>query len=383
MIGLGKLGLPCAEVMHSCHDMIGYDIRPVITALPIAGSLAEAVANRQLIFVAVPTPHDPAYGGDLPTSHLPPKDFDYRHVQDVLDELDDLLNAEQVVVLISTTLPGTVRTQLAPRLHTARLLYNPYLIAMGSVKQDMVNPEMMIVGTDSPDDVAILQEFYQPVLHNAPPWRVGTWEEAETIKICYNTFLSAKLTLVNMIQDIAERNGHIDVDKVTCALAESSRVMGPHYMTAGMGDGGPCHVRDAIALRSLAANYDLGYDLYGAFIEAREGQARNLAQTILTHGSSVVILGKAYKPGVPFIDGSYSLLLGHYIATFGGQVHYYDPATGDFDHPADASVYVIGYWADWVSCFVPRPDTTIIDPWRRYPPTSGLRVIHYGNRLRV
>src|SRR6476659_7582501 len=140
MIGLGKLGLPCAEVMHTYHDMIGYDIRPVIAALPIDQSLVEAVANRQLIFVAVPTPHDPAYGGDLPTSHLSPKDFDYQHVQDVLDELDHLLEAEQIVVLISTTLPGTVRTQLAPRLHTTRLLYNPYLIAMGSVKHDMANP---------------------------------------------------------------------------------------------------------------------------------------------------------------------------------------------------------------------------------------------------
>ena len=149
MIGLGKLGLPCAEVMAQFHDVIGLILNPPANAeLPIAATLEEAVKGRELIFVAVQTPHDPMYGGEKPTSHLPPKDFDYSHVIQILDDLDAITNEWQLVVLISTTLPGTVRAQLAPRLHHARFLYNPYLIAMGTVKQDMVNPEMIIVGTE-------------------------------------------------------------------------------------------------------------------------------------------------------------------------------------------------------------------------------------------
>ena len=87
-------------------------------------------------------------------------------------------------------------------------------------------------------------------MKNNPRYEVGTWDEAECIKVFYNTFISAKIGLVNMIQDVAVKQGNINVDVVTNALAKSSmRIMGPKYMTAGLGDAGPCHPRDNIALR--------------------------------------------------------------------------------------------------------------------------------------
>ena len=57
--------------------------------------------------------------------------------------------------------------------------------------------------------------------------------------------------------------------------------MGPKYMTAGMGDAGACHPRDNIALRWLAQEYDIGYDLFDTIMHAREVQARNLAQFLV------------------------------------------------------------------------------------------------------
>ena len=81
------------------------------------------------------------------------------------------------------------------------------------------------------------------------------------------TNLSAKLSLVNMIQDVAEKQGNINVDVVTDALKDSDqRIMGPRYMTAGMGDGGACHPRDNIALRLMSENLGLGYDLFDAIM---------------------------------------------------------------------------------------------------------------------
>ena len=55
---------------------------------------------------------------------------------------------EQLVVLISTVLPGTVRREFVQLINNARFVYNPYLIAMGTVKWDMVNPEMVMIGTE-------------------------------------------------------------------------------------------------------------------------------------------------------------------------------------------------------------------------------------------
>jgi UDPglucose 6-dehydrogenase len=231
------------------------------------------------------------------------------------------------------------------------------------------------------------------MMNNEPRYVVGTWDECECIKIFYNTFISAKLSLVNMIQDVAEKQGNIDVDVVTDALRKSDqRIMGPRYMTAGMGDGGACHPRDNIALRWMSDNLGLGYDLFDAIMEAREIQAKNIAERLVKTGLPVVIVGKAYKPHVVYEAGSYSILVGHYVEEMGVDVYYDDEYTGD-KPPADlgAAAYLLGHnpEATFLGCLDPDPDkqentifpegSVIIDPWRKCPQINGCTVVHYGN----
>ncbi len=383
MIGCGKLGQDCAEVMAKTYDVIGYDVAPRSPKnFNMAKTLQEAVTDRDIIFIAVPTPHELEYGGETPISHLPNKNFDYSFVKDVLIEVNRYVNKKQLVVLISTVLPGTVRSEFIDLISNARFVYNPYLIAMGTVKWDMVNPEMVIIGTENgslTSDALELIDFYKTLMQNNPRYEVGTWDEAESIKIFYNTFISTKLALVNMIQDVAEISGNINVDKVTDALKKSTnRIMGQGYMVAGMGDGGACHPRDNIALRWLSEKLDLGYDLFGSIMTAREKQAENMAKRCLTVSNNVCIIGKAYKPGVPYTIGSASMLTGHYIEMHGGTVHYYDPNTGDNIFPI-ADVYLIGYWEEWVENIAWPTNCTVIDPWRRITSSNNYRTIHYGN----
>ena len=126
-----------------------------------------------------------------------------------------------------------------------------------------------------------LENFYYQVCDNMPRIEFGTWEEVESMKIFYNTFISTKIALVNMIQDVANKLGNMNVDRVTNALKNSTmRIMGPRYMKAGMGDGGACHPRDNIALRWLARELDLGYDLFESIMTAREKQAEAMAKEI-------------------------------------------------------------------------------------------------------
>lgn len=387
MIGVGKLGQDCAEVMSEHYDVVGYDVEPRTPCFPMRNTIREAVEDRDIIFIAAPTPHDPRYGGETPTSHLPTKDFDYTIVTDILTEVNKYVNKDQLVVLISTVLPGTVRRLLQPCITNSRFIYNPYLIAMGTVKYDMVNPEMIIIGTEDGSetgDASELIEFYKPLMKNRPRVEIGTWDEAEAIKIFYNTFISAKVAIVNMIQDVAERNGNMNVDVVTKALANSNyRITGPAYMKAGMGDGGACHPRDNIALSNMAEELELGYDLFESIMYAREQQAENMAMKILQYGKNVTIIGKAYKPGVHYINGSSSMLVGYYIEQHGGIVNYYDEHTGDTDLKEGwTEVYLIGYWDKYVEEleFSVENVATIIDPWRKFPTdrVSG-HVIHYGN----
>jgi UDPglucose 6-dehydrogenase len=263
----------------------------------------------------------------------------------------------------------------------------------------MVNPEMVIIGTEDGSetgDARLLTDFYKTIMQNDPRYVVGTWDEAECIKVFYNTFISAKIGLVNMIQDVAVRQGNINVDVVTDALAKSSmRIMGPKYMTAGMGDAGPCHPRDNIALRYLAEHLDLGYDIFDTIMSAREQQARNMADFICQYynadPATVYIHGKAYKPGVAYLEGSYSLLVGHYLREFGITPVYVDPLTEPFTPGTIRGIVLLAhnqqvtYGYSGVTeqqklyCAI-EPPSTIIDPWRTYTtPNTGIKVIHYGN----
>ncbi len=386
MIGVGKLGQDCAEVMSDAgYNVVGYDVAPRSPTFKMCNTIEDCVKDRDIIFIAAPTPHDSIYGGETPTSHLPNKDFDYTIVTYILNEVNQYVTKDQLVVLISTVLPGTVRNILEPCITNARFIYNPYLIAMGTVKWDMVNPEMVIIGTadgSTTGDASELIDFYKTFMQNDPRYEVGTWDEAESIKIFYNTFISTKIALVNMIQDVAETNGNINVDVVTQALAKSThRITGPAYMTAGLGDGGSCHPRDNIALRYLAERLDLGYDLFDSIMNAREKQAERMALKCLQYGKNVTIIGKAYKPKVPYTNGSVSLLIGYYIEQHGGLVRYYDPNTGDNDtHSEWTNVYLIGYWDTFVEEVSFKDSVTIIDPWRRLTNSQhNGKIVHYGN----
>ncbi len=398
MIGVGKLGQSCAEVMAETYSVVGYDVAPREPKnFSMVDSVKDAVEYGDIIFIAAPTPHDPKYDGRYPTHHLPNKDFDYTIVKGILEDVNKWATKDKLVVLISTVLPGTVRRELEPLISNARFAYNPYLIAMGTVGWDFTNPEMVIIGTEDGSETGDAKElinFYRPMMNNDPRYVVGTWDECECIKIFYNTFISAKLSLVNMIQDVAEKQGNIDVDVVTDALKKSDRrIMGPSYMKAGMGDGGACHPRDNIALRWMSQNLGLGYDIFDAIMEAREIQARNIAEKLVRTGlENVVIVGKAYKPHVHYVDGSYSLLVGHYVKEYGVDVYYDDDYTGD-KPPEDlgAAAYLLAHDPEttFLGCLDPDPDkqqkdifpegSIIIDPWRKCPKIAGCEVVHYGN----
>jgi UDPglucose 6-dehydrogenase len=403
-IGLGKLGLDCAEVMAEKHTVRGYDIYPRSSDLVKVCDIEECVNESEWIFVAVPTPHEEGYDGSVPSSHMTPKDFGHDAVKDAIKKINQYAKSPKKVVLISTVLPGTTRRQFITLLDNKhQFLYNPYLIAMGSVKWDMVNPEMIMIGTadGNPNTLAgELIDIYKTIMKNDPRYEIGTWDECEAIKIFYNTFISAKVGLANMIQDFALKIGNINVDVVTNALARSTmRIMGPKYMTAGMGDAGACHPRDNIALRWLAEEYEIGYDLFDTIMHAREIQAENLAKFLVVyaqkHNLPVVIHGKAYKPDVPYCIGSYSTLVGYYVEQAGHRVTYVDPLADDKTNVVESvDTPAVFLWAhnrrvtyEYTGdqeatkpyCDI-KSGSIIVDPWRQLPlDMTNIKVIHYGN----
>ena len=402
-IGIGKLGLDCAEVMAEKHDVWGYDIYPRKSDTVKVCDIEELCQNAEWIFIAVPTPHALGYDGSVPSSHMEPKDFGHDAVIDAINKVNQYATTSKKVVLISTVLPGTTRRKFITLLDKKhQFLYNPYLIAMGSVKWDMANPEMVIIGTEDGSLTGVageLIDLYKTMMNNDPRYEVGTWDECEAIKIFYNTYISAKVGIVNMIQDFAMKIGNINVDVVTNALARSTmRLQGPKYMTAGMGDAGACHPRDNIALRWLAEHYDIGYDLFDTIMHAREIQAKNLGLFLVEqsrkHNLPIVIHGKAYKPDVEYCIGSYSTLVGHYVKEAGVPVAYVDPLADDplevvkevngpavflWAHNRKITYEYTGDQKDTQAYCDIKPGSIIVDPWRKLSSTADVTVVHYGN----
>jgi len=404
-IGIGKLGLDCAEVMAEKHEVRGYDIYPRTSSTVKVCDIDELVNESEWIFIAVPTPHAEGYDGSVPSSHMTPRDFGHDAVIDAINKVNQHAKTSKKVVLISTVLPGTTRAKFVPLLDKKhQFLYNPYLIAMGSVKWDMANPEMVIIGTEDGELTGIAGELialYKTIMNNDPRCEIGTWDECEAIKIFYNTYISANVGIVNMIQDFAMKIGNINVDVVTNALARSTmRLQGPKYMTAGMGDAGACHPRDNIALRWLAEHYDVGYDLFDTIMHAREIQAKNLAKflydtsTATNQQMPIVIHGKAYKPDVEYCIGSYSTLVGHYLEEMGVDVKYVDPLADNQDnvitqvdgpavflwaHNRKITYEYTGEQKDTQAYCDIKRGSVIVDPWRKLASTPEYKVVHYGN----
>ena len=128
-------------------------------------------------------------------------------------------------------------------------------------------------------------------------------------------------------------------------------------------------------------------------MKAREQQAKNMARFIYDNreGLPVYIHGKAYKPGVEYLEGSYSLLVGYYLQEMGITPIYIDPLT-EASNPNTIKGCVLlahnqqityGYAGNNneqpLYCTI-EPYSIIIDPWRKYTtPNMSIKVIHYGN----
>ena len=174
-----------------------------------------------------------------------------------------------------------------------------------------------------------------------------------------------------MIMDIAEKNGNMNTDIVTGALQRSTyRIMGPAYMKAGMGDGGACHPRDNIALRYMAKEYGLTYDLFDSIMKSREEQAKNIAKKLMElydeNDLPIVILGESYKPGVPYVDGSYTKLISHYL----------DYPWLYYDQIVEPAIYLLGHRGVYNETEFPE-GSIVLDPWReRNKPDT----IFYGGK---
>jgi len=414
-IGLGKLGLPCALAVESRgHKVVGYDpseqVKDIIDTKKLQyqeqwaqkhlnkskieiKSLEEVVGESEIIFVPIQTPHGEKFEG---TTRIPDEreDFDYTYLKQGIKDLSEEIwyqQVKRVVIIISTVLPGTIRREIKPIIESNpyfKLCYNPFFIAMGTTMRDFLHPEFILFGND--DDWALnkTKKFYKTITH-APVFET-TIENAELIKVTYNTFISTKLAFANTVMEMCHKLPNTNCDDVMNALAlGTKRILAESYWSGGMGDGGGCHPRDNIALSWLSRELDLSHDWFDNIMKQREKQTDWLADLIeetsfkykgCLDGYPIKILGKSFKPETNITTGSPSILLKNILEERGHDVEIWDPYVDGSENESqqEPMIYFIGTKHPDFTTYLYNQGSIIIDPWRYIPEQENCEVIHIG-----
>jgi UDP-N-acetyl-D-glucosamine dehydrogenase len=347
VIGLGYVGLPLAVAFaqEGC-EVVAVDIDSRKVASIEAGeSYIEDISSEQLRVVSERIHASTRYARlakaeavivCVPTPLTPNREPDLGPLLDSARALSEVLQQDQLVVLESTTYPGTTRERVAPLLEESglaagrdfHLAFSPERVDPGRTDYTLRTTPKVIGGlTDACAERA--ERLYGLVCDNLV--RVSTPEAAELTKLLENIFRSVNIALVNELAMLTDRMG-IDIWEVLEAAA--TKPYGFMPFSPGPGMGGHCLPVDPFYLSWRAREFDMSTE----FIElagkvnqqmpyhcvAKTQRALNDAG-LPVRGARIAVLGVSYKPGVGDIRESPALKIIELLRAAGGEVVYHDP----------------------------------------------------------
>jgi UDP-N-acetyl-D-glucosamine dehydrogenase len=357
ILGLGYVGLPLAVVFAEA----GYTVTGIEPMKSKVDSLlkgesyvldvsSETVAKLIKSGKLIPTSDFSAIKEldavsiCVPTPLRKTGDPDLSFIVSATDELAKYVHAGMVVVLESTTYPGTTRELILPRLNQEAglevgkdvfLAFSPERVDPGRTDFTTINtPKVM--GGITPDCSAVATAWYSGALQKVVP--VSSAEVAEMAKLLENTFRMINIGMVNELALICDRLG-IDVWEVIDAAA--TKPFGFMKFQPGPGLGGHCIPIDPLYLswKLKALNYT------ARFIELASEINTGMPRFVLTktqdalndhkkpiNGSNILVLGAAYKPDIDDLRESPALDVIHLLKQKGAKVSYHDPRITSISH---------------------------------------------------
>jgi UDPglucose 6-dehydrogenase len=326
--------------------------------LEFTTDLAAGVAHGQILFIAVGTPA------------LPNGESDTRYVEAVAQGIGAHLNGGYKVIVNKSTVPigsgdwvrmlvldGYAEQQAAVQtpvlagaggsdvVSAAALLQepefdvvsNPEFLREGCAVYDTFNPDRIVLGSNNPRPLAIMQELYQPIVdrvvaedRSLPPVPVVLTDlsSAEMIKYAANAFLATKISFINEVANICDRVG-ADVTQVARGIGLDSRI-GSKFLQAGIGWGGSCFPKDVSALIHTADDYGYEAQLLKATVSVNQRQrlivVEKLQQVLkILKGKTVGLLGLTFKPDTDDLRDAPALVVIEQLSRLGTKVKAYDP----------------------------------------------------------
>ncbi|PSK97044.1 UDPglucose 6-dehydrogenase [Murinocardiopsis flavida] len=353
MIGTGYLGATHAACMAELgFDVLGIDVdQAKIDALsagrvPFYEPGLEEVLTRNLATGRLRFTTDYTEVAEFADVHFicvgtPQRDdsgaADLTYVHAAIDSLAPLLTRPSVVIGKSTVPVGTAAkaaarlSALAPAGADVELGWSPEFLREGFGVQDTLNPNRIVIGTDSPRVEAVMRAASARQLEDGIPFLVTDLQTAELVKVSANAFLATKISFINAMAEVSEAAG-ADVIKLAEALSFDDRI-GGKFLGPGLGFGGGCLPKD---IRAFMARADeLGVEPALSFLrevdainQRRRARTTDIARSLIGgsfDGRTVGVLGAAFKPNSDDIRDSPALDVAATISSLGARVTVYDP----------------------------------------------------------
>ena len=356
IIGMGYVGLPLAvEVAKAGFDVRGFEISAErvkmlnngenyigdvdnneLRSLARDGRLLatvdfEGISNCDIVIVCVPTPLDVFKQPDL------------SYIVNASREISKYMKSGTLVVLESTTFPGTTEDIMKPILEeTGKICGEDFFLAFSPERVDPGNQSFKtgntpkVVGGCGVKSTSLAKAFYEKVLH-APIFVVNSPREAEMTKILENTFRIVNIALANEMAIVAERMG-INIWEVIDAASTKPFGFMPFY--PGPGVGGHCIPIDPFYLTYIARKYDYHTRLIELAGEINNSMPEYVVERLMKllnaqkkclNGSKVVLIGLAYKNDISDLRESPALDVLRILEENGALVNIVDPYIQHFD----------------------------------------------------
>jgi len=290
-------------------------------------TIKDAIAYQPVaIFSCVGTPPMPDGSADL--------SFVYHVAQEIGESI-----TEYALVINKSTVPvGTakkVKAIMSRELHNRGLSIpfdvasNPEFLKEGSALNDFLNPDRVIVGTQSEKAQSLLLALYKPFLSSPEQFMVMKPESAELTKYASNAMLATRISFMNQLSHLADKVG-ADIEQVKNGMAKDKRI-GPHFLNAGLGYGGSCFPKDVTALIDMGNNYNLPMVLIKAVDLINKRQRQEFSNQVLNYYGADIsrkkigIWGLSFKPETDDTRCAPSLDIIKTLHERGCQIHVYDP----------------------------------------------------------
>lgn len=279
-----------------------------------------AARAAEIVFIAVGTPPQQDAAADL------------SGVWTVAATIARELNGPKLVVLKSTVPIGTcervaeIIAEIAGDRHHVDVVSNPEFLREGSAVGDFMQTDRVVVGTSCPHAETVMRELYAPL---DVPFFATSLRTSEMIKYASNTFLAAKISMINEIANICELFG-VDVTAVREGMALDPRIEG-RFLGAGIGFGGSCFPKDLRALERMA--HAGGYD--AALLRAVDSLNRRQIERTFSKlkaalgdcvaGKVVCVLGLSFKANTSDVREAPALRLIDLLLREGAAIQAHDP----------------------------------------------------------